>query len=49
MVDGAKGVLMEQFGMTESDAFGFIQKTAMRTRARMIDVARQVLEGSLVP
>ncbi len=49
MVDGAKGVLMEQFGMAESDAFGFIQKTAMGTRARMIDVARQVLEGSLVP
>jgi AmiR/NasT family two-component response regulator len=49
MVDGAKGVLMEQFGMVESDAFGFIQKTAMGTRARMIDVARQILEGSLVP
>ncbi len=49
LVDGAKGVLMERSGMTESEAFGFIQKTAMGTRSRMIDVARQVLEGTLGP
>jgi response regulator NasT len=47
LVDGAKGVLMERSGMTESEAFGYIQKTAMGTRSRMIDVARQVLEGTL--
>ena len=35
--------------MSESEAFGFIQKRAMATRSRMIDVARQVLEGSLAP
>jgi len=40
---------MEHHGLTESDAFGFIQKTAMGTRSRMIDVSRQVLEGSLAP
>ena len=49
LVDGAKSVLMERSGMSESDAFGFIQKRAMGTRSRMIDVARQVLEGSLAP
>ncbi|MGO8873618.1 MAG: ANTAR domain-containing response regulator [Acidimicrobiales bacterium] len=49
LVDGAKGVLMERTGMSESEAFEFIQRTAMGTRARMIDVARQVLEGSLAP
>jgi len=49
LVDGAKSVLMERSGMSESDAFGFIQKRAMATRSRMIDVARQVLEGSLAP
>jgi two-component system, response regulator PdtaR len=49
LVDGAKSVLMERSGMSESDAFGFIQKTAMQTRARMIDIARQVLEGALAP
>jgi response regulator NasT len=49
LVDGAKGVLMERSGMSETEAFGFIQKTAMGTRSRMIDVARQVLEGILAP
>ncbi len=49
MVDGAKELLMERTGMTESEAFGFIQRTAMGTRSRMIDVARQVMEGSLAP
>jgi AmiR/NasT family two-component response regulator len=49
MVDGAKGVLMEQSGLSEAEAFGFIQKTAMTTRSRMVDVARQVLEGTLAP
>jgi two-component system, response regulator PdtaR len=49
LVDGAKGVLMERSGLTESEAFGFIQKTAMGTRSRMIDVARQILEGVLAP
>ncbi len=49
MVDGAKGVLMERSGLSESEAFSFIQKTAMGTRSRMIDVARQVLEGGLAP
>ncbi len=49
LVDAAKGLLMERSGMSESDAFGFIQKTAMTTRSRMIDVARQVLEDRLAP
>jgi len=49
LVDGAKTVLMDRSGMSETEAFGFIQKTAMGTRSRMIDVARQVLEGSLAP
>jgi len=49
MVDGAKGVLMEQSGLSEAEAFGFIQKTAMTTRTRMIDVARRVLDGTLAP
>ena len=49
LVDGAKGVLMERNGLSESDAFAFVQKTAMGTRSRMVDVARQVLEGTLEP
>jgi len=49
MVDGAKSMLMEQHGLEESDAFAFIQRTAMGNRTRMIEIARQVLEGSLAP
>ncbi len=49
LVEGAKEVLMDRSGMTEVEAFGFIQKTAMGTRSRMIDIARQVLEGTLAP
>ncbi len=49
LVDGAKDVLMSRSGLTEAEAFSFIQKTAMGTRTRMADVARQVLDGTLAP
>jgi response regulator NasT len=49
LVDGAKDLLMERFGLAESDAFNFIQKTAMGSRSRMSDVARQVLDGTITP
>jgi response regulator NasT len=49
LVDGAKNVLMERSGLTEPEAFEFIRTTAMTTRARMADVARQVMEGVLTP
>lgn len=48
-VDRAKGRLMDEHGLTEQDAFGFIQKTAMSGRATMLDVAKQVIEGQLTP
>jgi AmiR/NasT family two-component response regulator len=49
LVDGAKSVLMERHGLGEAEAFAFVQKTAMGTRSRMVDVARQVLDGTLEP
>jgi response regulator NasT len=49
IVERAKGTLMDKHGMSESDAFSFIQQTAMRQRARMRKVAEQVLDGSLEP
>jgi AmiR/NasT family two-component response regulator len=49
LVDGAKDLLMERYGLSESDAFNFIQKTAMGSRSRMSDVARQVLDGTITP
>ncbi|MGH9185371.1 MAG: ANTAR domain-containing response regulator [Acidimicrobiales bacterium] len=49
VTDRAKGRLMDQFGMTEQDAFRFIQKTAMNTRQQLRVVAQQVLDGELKP
>jgi AmiR/NasT family two-component response regulator len=35
--------------MKESDAFTFIQRTAMSERTRMRDVADRILDGTLRP
>ena len=48
-VDRAKGVLMDQHGMGEADAFGFLQKKAMATRRPMREVADEVVSGTLAP
>ncbi len=49
LVDEAKQILMDRDGLPENEAFGFIQRTAMQTRARMRDVAQQVVDGMLTP
>lgn len=49
LVDRAKGVLMDAHGMSESDAFDWIQKTAMNGRVRARDVAEQVIDGTAGP
>jgi response regulator NasT len=49
VVDRAKGHLMDSFGSSEQAAFGFIQKTAMRERRAMAEVARDILDGTLTP
>lgn len=49
VVDRAKGVLMDVHGLSEADAFAFIQRSAMSGRATMSQVAEQVLDGSLAP
>lgn len=43
LVDRAKGVLQAELGLSESDAFRWIQKTAMDLRIDMRDVAQGVL------
>ena len=43
-VDRAKGVLQEQLGLGEADAFRWIQKTAMDLRLSMRQVAEGVVE-----
>ena len=47
--DRAKGQLMDRHRLAEADAFGFIQKTAMRQRSTMKQVAESVIEGELTP
>ncbi|QQS00707.1 MAG: response regulator [Austwickia sp.] len=44
-VDRAKGILQEQMGLTESEAFRWIQKTAMDRRLGMREVAQLVIDG----
>jgi AmiR/NasT family two-component response regulator len=47
LVDRARGVLMDRYGMAEADAFRFLQKTAMDRRLKMGEVARRVVDGEM--
>jgi response regulator NasT len=49
VIDRAKGVLIDECGLKETEAFSFIQRTAMSERSRMREVAERVLDGSLRP
>jgi response regulator NasT len=49
ILDRAKGVLMDTHGLTESEAFSFIQKTAMGERLTMRLVGEQIISGELNP
>ena len=46
LVDRAKGLLQAKFGMSEPDAFRWIQKTSMDKRLTMREVAAAVVESS---
>jgi two-component system, response regulator PdtaR len=48
-IERAKGLLIDELGMKESEAFTFIQRTAMSERSRMREVADRILDGSLRP
>ena len=43
-VDRAKGLLMEKMGLSEPDAFRWLQKTSMNRRLTMREVADAVIE-----
>ncbi|CAB4892819.1 unannotated protein [freshwater metagenome] len=49
LLDRAKGLLIDKYSMTEQSAFDFIQKNAMSSRAKMVDVANQILNGQITP
>ena len=49
LVERAKGMLMDELGLKEMDAFSWIQKTAMRERLPMKEIARRVIDAGLRP
>jgi response regulator NasT len=49
LVDRAKGKLMDEQGLKETDAFNWIQKTAMRERLTMREIARRIIDEGLRP
>ena len=46
LVDRAKGLLQAKYGLTEPEAFRWIQKTSMDKRLTMRDVASAVIESA---
>ncbi len=48
-VDRAKGILMDELGWKEHDSFSWIQKTAMRERVKMLEIAEKVIQEGLRP
>ncbi len=49
VIDRAKGLLIDTHGLSEADAFGFIQRAAMNHRSTMKVVAERILSGELRP
>jgi AmiR/NasT family two-component response regulator len=49
VIERAKGMLMDERGMKETEAWNWIQKRAMRERLQMKEVARRVIEDGLRP
>jgi two-component system, response regulator PdtaR len=49
VVERAKGVLQTEHGLTEPDAFRWIQRTSMNRRSTMRSVAEAVIAGDLLP
>jgi len=48
-IDRAKGVLMDQHGLTEQQAWEFIRSEAMNRRSKAHELAALVLDGSVTP
>lgn len=49
LLDRGKGILMDECGLGEQDAFRFIQTTAMAERTTMKQVAERIIAGDLRP
>ena len=48
LIDRAKGLLMDELGMTEQSAFAFIQRTAMSERSKCV-TSPSVIDDGLRP
>lgn len=46
LIDRAKGLLQSQLGLTEPEAFRWVQKTSMDRRLTMREVAQAVIDGA---
>lgn len=49
LIDRAKGHLIDKAGLSESDAYSFIQRSAMSERTKMRDICERILAGTLMP
>ena len=49
IVDRAKGRLMDAHGMSEQEAWRFLQQQAMANRVRVGEIAQRVVDGVLTP
>ena len=49
MLFRSKGVLMDGHGLTEAEAWRFLQTAAMNGRIGVADVAQRVIDGDLRP
>ena len=49
LVDRAKGILLDKYAMSESDAFAYIQKLAMAERVKMGDISQRIINGEVHP
>jgi response regulator NasT len=43
LIERAKGILMKERGVDESDAYGLLRTAAMNENRRIVDVARDVV------
>lgn len=49
VIEQAKGVLMERFGLTIEDAFDVLRRGARRNRIKLHDLAREVVGSRITP
>ena len=49
LIDRAKGKLMDQHGLSEQEAWRFLQTSAMSHRQKVHDVAKRVIDDELLP